>query len=113
MRQRRWLELIKDYDCVISYHARKTNVVVDALSRKERLNTIRIASDLARELARMEISMVTTRELEEKLCAMTFQPVLLEKIKKYQKEVMNQGMNELTGEEICTQLDGQGILRFA
>jgi hypothetical protein len=34
MRQRRWLELIKDYDCEINYHPRKTNVVVDSLSRK-------------------------------------------------------------------------------
>ena len=33
-RQRRWMELIKDYDCVIDYHPRKANVVVDALSRK-------------------------------------------------------------------------------
>ena len=34
MRQRRWLELLKDYDCIIQYHPRKANVVVDALSRK-------------------------------------------------------------------------------
>ena len=34
LRQRRWLELIKDYDCVIDYHPSKANVVVDALSRK-------------------------------------------------------------------------------
>ncbi|CAA2938105.1 reverse transcriptase, partial [Olea europaea subsp. europaea] len=34
MRQRRWLELVKDYDCVISYHPSKANVVADALSRK-------------------------------------------------------------------------------
>ena len=34
MRQRRWLELIKDYDLVIDYHFSKANVVVDALSRK-------------------------------------------------------------------------------
>ena len=33
MRQR-WIELLKDYDCIIQYHPRKTNVVVDALSRK-------------------------------------------------------------------------------
>jgi phosphotransferase system HPr-like phosphotransfer protein len=34
MRQRRWLELIKDYDCKINYHLCKANVVADALSRK-------------------------------------------------------------------------------
>jgi hypothetical protein len=34
MRQRRWVELIKDYDCVIDYHLGRANVVADALSRK-------------------------------------------------------------------------------
>jgi len=34
MRQRRWLELLKDYDMQVKYHAGKANVVADALSRK-------------------------------------------------------------------------------
>ena len=34
LRQRRWLELFKDYDCIIDYHLGMANVVVDALSRK-------------------------------------------------------------------------------
>ena len=34
LRQRRWMELIKDYDCVIDYHSGKANVMADALSRK-------------------------------------------------------------------------------
>ncbi|KAA3474333.1 reverse transcriptase [Gossypium australe] len=34
LRQRRWLELIKDYELVIDYHSGKANVVTDALSRK-------------------------------------------------------------------------------
>ena len=34
LRQRRWLELFKDYDYIIDYHLRKANVVADALSRK-------------------------------------------------------------------------------
>ena len=34
MRQRRWIELLKDYDCIIQYHRGKANVVADALSKK-------------------------------------------------------------------------------
>ncbi|GKE23090.1 putative reverse transcriptase domain-containing protein, partial [Tanacetum coccineum] len=36
MRQRRWLELLSDYDCEIRYHLGKANVVDDDLSKKER-----------------------------------------------------------------------------
>ncbi|GJZ11845.1 putative reverse transcriptase domain-containing protein, partial [Tanacetum coccineum] len=36
MSQRRWLDLVKDYDCEICYHPSKANVVADALSHKER-----------------------------------------------------------------------------
>ncbi|GKG32281.1 hypothetical protein Tco_0427231, partial [Tanacetum coccineum] len=42
MRQRRWLELLSDYDCEIRYHPRKANVVADALSRKDRDNPQRV-----------------------------------------------------------------------
>ena len=34
MRQRRWLDVVKDYDCEILYHPGKANVVADALSRQ-------------------------------------------------------------------------------
>ncbi|GJZ32623.1 putative reverse transcriptase domain-containing protein [Tanacetum coccineum] len=42
MRQRRWLELLSDYDCDIRYHPGKANVVDDALSRKEREPPLRV-----------------------------------------------------------------------
>ncbi|GKF65338.1 putative reverse transcriptase domain-containing protein, partial [Tanacetum coccineum] len=41
MMQRRWLELLSDYDCEIRYHPRKANIVADALSRKERDQPLR------------------------------------------------------------------------
>ena len=34
MRRMRWIELLKDYDCIIQYHPGKANVVADAFSRK-------------------------------------------------------------------------------
>ncbi|GJU46500.1 hypothetical protein Tco_1203766 [Tanacetum coccineum] len=36
IRQRRWIELLSDYDCVICYHPGKANVVIDAMSRKDK-----------------------------------------------------------------------------
>ena len=43
MQQRRWLELVKDYDYVINYHPGKANVVADALSRKSTQNAAVLA----------------------------------------------------------------------
>ncbi|GJR29640.1 putative reverse transcriptase domain-containing protein [Tanacetum coccineum] len=42
MRQRRWLELLADYDCEIRYHPGKANVIADALSQKERIKPLRV-----------------------------------------------------------------------
>nr|GEU56605.1 putative reverse transcriptase domain-containing protein [Tanacetum cinerariifolium] len=42
MRQRRWIELLNDYECEIKYHMGKANVVADALGRKERLKPRRV-----------------------------------------------------------------------
>nr|GFC05239.1 putative reverse transcriptase domain-containing protein [Tanacetum cinerariifolium] len=42
LRQRRWIELLSDYNCEIQYHLGKANVVADALSLKERDNPLRV-----------------------------------------------------------------------
>ncbi|GJU67225.1 putative reverse transcriptase domain-containing protein [Tanacetum coccineum] len=42
LRQRRWIELLSDYDCKIRYHPGKANVVADALSKKEIIKPLRV-----------------------------------------------------------------------
>jgi hypothetical protein len=51
MRQRRWLELIKDYELEIHYHLGKANVVADALSRKSQVNML-VAHPMSYELVK-------------------------------------------------------------
>jgi hypothetical protein len=51
MMQRRWLELIKDYELEIHYHPGKAKVVADALSRKSQVNLM-VAHPMPYELAK-------------------------------------------------------------
>ncbi|KAL8119926.1 hypothetical protein AgCh_017158 [Apium graveolens] len=71
MRQRRWLELIKDYDCEILYHPRKDNVVADALRRKEWLKMIMTSEEPIRGFEKIEKCviirvMVTNHEIKSR-----------------------------------------------
>jgi hypothetical protein len=62
LRQRRWLELIKDYDLGINYHLGKTNVVADALSRKKYCNATfarRMQPELRGEIEYLDLEMVS------------------------------------------------------
>ena len=61
LRQRRWLELIKDYNLDLQYHPRKANVVADALSHKTHCNALRLRSyqpELAKELKHLNLQIV-------------------------------------------------------
>lgn len=55
LRQRRWLELMKDYDLDIQYHAGKANVVADALSRKSQVNLATVIASEARLIEEMRL----------------------------------------------------------
>jgi hypothetical protein len=61
LRQRRWLELIKDYDLGITYHPRKANVVANALSRKKYCNATfarRMQPESRREIKYLNLRMM-------------------------------------------------------
>nr|GEZ25517.1 putative reverse transcriptase domain-containing protein [Tanacetum cinerariifolium] len=70
MRQRRWLELLKEYDTNIQYHPGKANVVADALSRKSRmLANLQIEPEIIRDLECMDIELcIRVIPLFERLC---------------------------------------------
>ncbi|KAL9992436.1 putative nucleotidyltransferase, Ribonuclease H [Helianthus debilis subsp. tardiflorus] len=75
MRQRRWMELLNDYDCDIQYHAGKANVVADALSRKYHEKPKRVRSlklnlqvDLNEQIRKAQESVI--KEDTEKLKGM-------------------------------------------
>ncbi|GKA69143.1 putative reverse transcriptase domain-containing protein [Tanacetum coccineum] len=72
MRQRRWLELLSDYDCDIRYHPGKANVVADALSHKERIEPLRVRAlvmtiglDLPKQILKAQIEAVKLENLEK------------------------------------------------
>jgi len=66
MRQRRWLDLIKDYDLEVHYHPGKANVVDDALSLKAHCNCLTVTPkgiSLCQELENMGIEMISQGSL--------------------------------------------------
>ena len=92
MRQRRWLELIKDYDLGIHYHPGKANVVADALSRKAYCNVAQIRPDqdrLCRELEKLRLTVVQSSVP----ASLTVQPTLESQIREAQKD--DKGIKEL------------------
>jgi hypothetical protein len=65
LRQRRWLEFIKDYDLDIQYRLGKANVVADALSRKGQVNSITtylMPQELSWEMEQLNLGMVNNME---------------------------------------------------
>ena len=67
LRQRRWLELIKDYDMEIHYHPGKPNLVADALSRKGQANmelAFQLPEELMKEFEKLNLGwLLILREL--------------------------------------------------
>nr|GEX79075.1 putative reverse transcriptase domain-containing protein [Tanacetum cinerariifolium] len=79
MRQRRWLELLSDYDCDIRYHPGKANVVADALSRKELDVSLRVRAlvmiislDLPKQILAAQIEALKPENLKKEMSWLPF-----------------------------------------
>ena len=110
MRQRRWLELVKDYDCEILYHPEKPNKVADALSQKSSVTVMSIPKALQEEIHKLDLELITCQ-----VSALTLQPTILDGIKGSQeldptlvrlKEDVREGRNKEF------QITSEGILHF-
>jgi hypothetical protein len=112
LRQRRWLELIKDYDPGINYHSGKANVVADALSRRSHVNHLvvkGISSELCDEFAKLKI-VANTKVVETEVGYSLFQEIhrghvedeKIQEIKHNNKEEKSPGFSE----------DEQGVLWY-
>ncbi|WVZ71094.1 hypothetical protein U9M48_019717 [Paspalum notatum var. saurae] len=81
MRQRRWLELIKDYELEIHYHPRKENIVADALSRKSYCNLLtgeELSAELCAEMEQLRLGFVSTEQLNELIVHSTLEDQIRE-----------------------------------
>jgi hypothetical protein len=68
LRQRRWFELIKDYDLGINYHPRKANVVANALSRRSHVSQLVVDSipfELCEEFDKLNLRIIVNIEAME------------------------------------------------
>ena len=69
------------------------------------------SEDLVKEFEKLELDVCTPELVKEKVYMMTFQPELLEKIKRHQEETMNGDKDKLTSEERWSQKDDKGVVR--
>ena len=88
LRQRRWMELLKDYDCTIDYHPGKANVVADALSRKSTgslayMQTIQLPLMVELRELGVELEMHASRAL---FSSFQLRPILVDQILEAQLE---------------------------
>ncbi|XP_057808614.1 uncharacterized protein LOC131023088 [Salvia miltiorrhiza] len=90
MRQRIWLELVKDYDCGINYHPEKANVVADVLSRKNQVELgflLTQEKNLIREFEKMKLEVVIPPQTAESMIAtLSITPDLRSRIVTAQRE---------------------------
>ena len=86
MRQRRWIELIKDYECTIEYHPGKANMVADALSRRPMSSLSHLRAVHLPRLIELRSLGVRPELTDSRALLATFhvRPVLIDRIRELQ-----------------------------
>ena len=86
MRQRRWIELIKDYECTIEYHPGKANVVANALSRRPMISILHLRAVHLPRLIELRSLGVRLKLIDSGVLLATFNvgPVLIDRIRELQ-----------------------------
>jgi hypothetical protein len=116
MRQRKWLELIKNYDLEVHYHLGKANVVTDALSRKVHCNHLElepVSDPLCEEMRRLNLEV----EQPGNLYALATQSNLYDRIIAAQRndediQIIKQKLAEGDPKYTCFQKDHQDVIWF-
>jgi hypothetical protein len=116
MRQRRWLELIKDYDLEVHYHPVKANVVADALSRKVHCSHLElepVSEPLCEEMRRLNLEVVQ----QGNLYALAAESNLNDRIVTAQRndedlQIIKQKLAEGDPKYTCFQKDHQDVIWF-
>ncbi|WVZ93760.1 LOW QUALITY PROTEIN: hypothetical protein U9M48_039717 [Paspalum notatum var. saurae] len=111
MRQRRWLELIKDYDLEIYYHLGKDNVVADALSRKSYANMalgFQMPQELCEEFESLNLGFLN----HTTVAAFEAEPTLEEEINKKRMRNSKRSVSHSKGEAPDFKEDEQGTLWY-
>ncbi|KAI3745760.1 hypothetical protein L6452_08167 [Arctium lappa] len=84
MQQRRWLELLKDYDCELLYHPGKANVVADTLSQKSYGGESKVT------LARIEVMLTLVEDIKRSQAEALQEENLKEEIMVKQREALTE-----------------------
>jgi hypothetical protein len=116
MRQRRWLELIKDYDLEVHYHPGKANVVADALSRKVHYNHLEsepVSDPLCEDMRKLNLEVVE----QGNLYALVAESNLYDRIVTAQRndediQIIKQKLAEGDPKYTCFQKDQKDVIWF-
>jgi hypothetical protein len=119
MRQRRWLELMKDYDLTVHYHPGKANVVADALSRKSGsslASLITKQAEVFEDMRRLDLY-VCVEGVTAQISHLTLQPNLIEEIKQAQDQTIDEEFHKLRDkasqdETSDFKVDENGLMRY-